>query len=48
MNAIDLYSIFLYRSVTGRASPAQSSRIGSDASKGNIGRLRYIDAEDID
>ncbi|KAI6761290.1 hypothetical protein HG531_001843 [Fusarium graminearum] len=39
MNAIDLNSVFLYRSITGWTSPAQCSSIRSNAGERNIRRF---------
>lgn len=47
MNAIDLNSVFLYRSITGWTSPAQCSSIRSNAGERNIRRFGYVDTENI-
>ena len=47
MNAIDLDSVFLHRSVAIRSSPAQGGSVGSNASKRHVGRLRHVDPENV-
>lgn len=48
MNTINLYGVFLHRAIAGRAGPAESGSIGSNASKRYVGGFRDIDPEDID
>lgn len=47
MNAIDLNSVFLHRSVAIGSSPAQGGGVGSNASKRHVGRLRHVDPENV-
>lgn len=48
MNTINLYRVFLHRTIAGRGGPAESGSIGSNASKRYVGGFRDIDPEDID
>lgn len=48
MNAIDLNSVFLHRSVAVGSSPAQGGGVRSNASKRHVGRLRDVDPENVD
>lgn len=47
MNAIDLNSVLLHRSVAIGSSPAQGGGVGSNASKRHVGRLRHVDPENV-
>jgi hypothetical protein len=47
MYSIDLNRIFLHGPIASWASPTKGGRVGSDASKANIRRFRYIDTKNI-
>lgn len=47
MYSIDLNRIFLHGPIASWARPTEGGRIGSNASKADIRRFRYIDAKNI-
>lgn len=48
VDTIDLDQIFLYGLLITRTTPAESGSVGTNASEADIGRLWYVDAEDVD